>query len=506
MGWTGRRAGATAALALTVALLTPTISPAAETVETNLKAIGHNTLHGTGLHADVAVVGTTAVVASGIVPDAGSHVERLGAVPCLTPTVKVVSLKDERKPAVVATIALPPGTAAVDVDAVDAGTASYRGDLVAIAVDDALSHGASPPCPAASQGERGVVYYDVTDPARPRLLGRACTDCTRGHHSVSLAQRADGRLVSISVESASGDVVVVDATDPWNARAVATWRPPVVADGADSGRGCRATATTHAAELYEVGRRALVAAMDRGVFDLDVSDPAAPTSRGQFAYPADDAEEGNAAFATALPVTDRTLALVSEEDWYPADCRGKGQAGAWGPLRVLELSADGEKPPQETRQLRSPRASAFPPPDAGIYAPGRAVVSGDYAFVAWHAEGLRVLDLAATPVAAVAQFIPASGPDPEGVLPDVPDVVGVALLADFVVVVDRNTGLYVLDRPEEGQEESIWEKVKLIAFIAGFMGILLLAVIPRLVMMWSMSGGSARVPAPVGARRGRQRR
>ena len=77
------------------------------------------------------------------------------------------------------------------------------------------------------------------------------------------------------------------------------------------------------------------------------------------------------------------------------------------------------------------------------------MASGEQAFVAWHTDGLRVIDLGLVTPRTVAQFVPVD-----------PDVIGVALLASYVVAVDRSSGLYVLDRPEEGHPESFWTKLK----------------------------------------------
>jgi hypothetical protein len=99
------------------------------------------------------------------------------------------------------------------------------------------------------------------------------------------------------------------------------------------------------------------------------------------------------------------------------------------------------------------------------------------------------------PPRTVAQFVP---PGP------VPDVVAVGVLDSYLVVADRASGLYVLERPSEGQPESLWSRIK---GAAGFMSIPVLFgavwALPRLAMGTSAATSRSRVPAgaPVGRRR-----
>lgn len=117
--------------------------------------------------------------------------------------------------------------------------------------------------------------------------------------------------------------------------------------------------------------------------------------------------------------------------------------GEWGGLRVIDLSD-----PVAARVVttwRPPEAATFPPKDLGVYAPGPAVTSGSVAYVAWHAAGLRALQVGAvgTPK-ELGAFIPPPQADPTKTLPTDTDVVGVAVTPRYVVAVDTNSGLYVL--------------------------------------------------------------
>jgi hypothetical protein len=152
-------------------------------------------------------------------------------------------------------------------------------------------------------------------------------------------------------------------------------------------------------------------------------------------------------------------------------------------LRLLAL--DRQAAPAEAGEVRLPSPAA----------PGRLVASGELAFVAWHADGLRVVDLGQVTPKVVAQFIPPSG-----------DAAGVALLPDAVVVTEAGSGLYVLVRPDEGSPESLWQKLK---NAAGFMifplGGALLVTVPRLVMGHQGARSRSPAPAPTPARVPRRR-
>lgn len=617
-----------------------------------LRVLGQSDLGGHGLNGDVAVVGNTAIVGGGLIPDTGYHTERYNPLTCLGTSARVVDLTDPAHPKVVAEIPVPEGVAAIDVAALHVATSAFTGDLAAIALDDGVSELGPTGCsvnaahPSPSGVDRGVVFYDVTRPADPKLLGRYMADqgpmddvpkdgpgcgpppdgnvnrCAVGQHSVSLAQRADGKVVAITVEliadfnnRPSGDVRMVDVTDPRQPTQIGSWPPLGQRPGSFSPNGCGPFTNGHSATLTADGRQALVAFLDAGLFALDVSDPAKPVKVGQAAFPQDRAVEGNAGFAATVKVGDKVLALESDEGWWPAstslvvdapsslagtkfaceglptlydptresqlylrpgakvtsdivyggrgcpargtnnatpedpspsDPRGKivfldsfkvnatqpdiataacnntvkmrraqaagavavlfgrvpnppfsaspqaigwggdfngisipgtmvdqpdadalrttlcprlengqcagGEAvrgsladvkGEWGGLRVIDLSDP--VGPRVTTTWRSPEAAVFPPVDLGVYAPGPAATAGSVAYVAWHAAGLRALDLSgAAGPKELASFVPPPQPDPTKTLPTDTDVVGVAVGAKFVVAVDTNSGLYVL--------------------------------------------------------------
>jgi hypothetical protein len=249
---------------------------------------------------------------------------------------------------------------------------------------------------------------------------------------VSVAQRRDGRVVSLILWSATdartdGAVVQLDdVTDAANPDTLAQWSPPTVSRTTAI---CRPPVPAVDAELHDEGRRAVVVLADGQLYDLDVRQPEAPITLGEFPPRSDGAPS---AFATAVPIRDQTLAIVSEVGAF-VGCT-TGPSG----LRIVDLGPGA--PDHEVAQATY----------GGVGTPGKVVASGESAFAPWREGGLRVLDLGGTRPRPIAQFTP------RGTV----DVVGVGLLPNDIVALDRSSGLYILERPKEGATESLWEKTR----------------------------------------------
>jgi hypothetical protein len=429
-----------AALTMVVATVTPWAGAAP--IEADLKKVGHSVLDHPGTFGDVAVVGRTAVVATDGVAGSG---------PCPTSTVTVVDLKNPEKPRVAATIPLPAGMAAAEVDGVTVITPTFTGDLVALALAPPAS------CPAAPGGS--ILYYDVTDPAAPRRLSEA-----GGGSFVAMAQRADERVLAVHPDATAENIVVEDLSDPGRPALLGRWPAPGGAGGRCAGAG-----------LHEEGEEAVVVLADGRIHHLDLADPANPSSVG----PAEETGGRVSPNVAVLPLGRKTVAILTEAG---ADDACPGSEGGLPGLRVLSLER-GVRPQEET-PVRYPLAGS----------PGRIVASGALAYVAWHGAGVRVVDFGEIQARTVANFAPSPS-----------DVVGVDLLADHVVITDLTSGLYVLERPTEGGGRAgFWSQF--LSFLP-YMGFAVMAgaaaLIPRLVGAAGAAG--AGVPTP-GAARVRRRR
>ena len=407
-------------------LLFSTGAASDEVIEANLKVVGRSAVEPPAVYGDLTVVGTTAVVAT-----------EAPAGPCAGASAAVLNVKNASKPRVVATIALAAGTTVADLDSTNIESEGFTGDLLAIAL-----------APCAGGSPTSVAYYDITDPATPRMLSQM-----PGAAGVSLAQRPDGRVLAARATAAG--VAVDDLGNPTAPVTLATWSVPPPA------AGCGPVSV----QLYDDGELAAVAGPG-GVYTLDVIEPSRPTAAG----PA----EGAGGHVGVLPLGSRTIAVVAEDGSCPP-----GEPG----LRVLTLEP-GQAP-----------VDAIPLRYAGTESPGRLVGSGGYAYVSWHGAGVRVVDFAEVRAKTVAQFIPANG-----------DVVGVALLPQHVVVSDAYQGLFVLERPDEGGgRATFWSQFLSIFPYLGFAMLAAAAlVLPR--MLASRAGATVDMPVPGAAPVRRRRR
>jgi hypothetical protein len=611
-----------------------------------LDLVGQSNLGGGGLNGQIATIGNTVIVASGILPARSFHVSFYdGTYTCPPTTVKVVDVSTPSVPTVVSQIAVAPGLVASDVAALHVSTPSFTGDLLAVAL--ARCNATAP--------VGGVAYYSITNPAQPVQLGFYQPDTNRpaadsgcggfptgsgpyacpSQDNVALVQRPDGQVLSLSTEPGAssaqstvpdptflhGDLRIVDVTNPATPTEVGSYpnaypvdqRPPGFNGETPlwSNNGCRPFNGAEGVGVYPDGSKALLPFYDGGLLTVDLTNPAAPATLGQYQYPTDRNFEGNAAYANYASVAGRSLALVGEQDWiapssslqidgsssvagskfaceamfslfdptntapvyrhpgsqvaggivyvglgqpgtpYPAgvsvsgmiafrdknivpsrqvggtvgstatavkrlqddgaigvivggtsttapqaisadgnptgitiptysidtadatalrdylcpapaapppppgptvECGPGGQPltgamvdspGSWGALRVLDVT----NPAAPTLRgiYQPPPSLVFPPPDLGVYSVHNAVARGSIAYVAAHANGVRVIDLNSANPTEIASFVPADMADPTMEIPAKADVTGVDVTANgSVVVSDVNSGLYVL--------------------------------------------------------------
>lgn len=321
-----------------------------------LRLVGQSDLGGDGLNGAVAVVGSTAIVGAGAVPAAGVHAHFYNPYACPATSVKIVDLSRPEQPRVVSSIPVPAGIVAQDVAALRVRTAAFTGDLAAVAL--AM-------CGSAGNGvERGVAYYDISHAADPKFLGRYQADadnrkpddpacgpppdggdaaCAASQHSVSLVQRADGRVLSISVEPGasaskfpSGDLRIVDVSNPRNPRQLAAFPP--AGEPVFSSNGCRPFRAAHSFGSGAGGTVGVMPFYDGGFTLLDLRDPESPVKLSEFTLADDRAIEGNLAYAAYADLGDRRLVLTAEQDWIApvTTLRIDAPASAIRTLKVCE--------------------------------------------------------------------------------------------------------------------------------------------------------------------------
>ncbi len=363
-----RSGGVFALLMFALSLALPTAAQAQ-----TLDVVGKTNLGGSGLNGQVATVDNIAVVGSGVLPGSGVRSSFYATYPCRSTTVKIVDVSTPSAPVVRSEIPVAAKAVANDVAALRVSTPSFKGILLAVALvrcaNDDIGNAA----------ERGVAYYDITDPANPKFLSRFNPDenfffasdppcsladstrCASSNDNVTLVQRDDGRLLSLSTEPFSsnsqpgnvrkecgtpgfpdsckyrGDVRIVDVTNPASPKFVGSYpnaaelnngveqRPPgftppggTAQPVSTSNNGCRNFNAALGVGVQN-GNRALVPYFDAGLLTVDLANPAAPATLGRFAYSTDRKLEGNAAYVDFATADGRELALVGENDWIGSE-------------------------------------------------------------------------------------------------------------------------------------------------------------------------------------------
>ncbi|HWD46039.1 MAG TPA: hypothetical protein VHM23_20395 [Actinomycetota bacterium] len=357
-----------------------------------------------------------------------------------------IDLSDPAKPRPLASFARFPGSDGEDVWVGAVRTRAFKGDLAVVGIQ---------PCTRQGQGFAGMALFDVTNPARPKELGRWATGLPIGVHELGVVQRPDGRLLALAAANYSfnlsqgrhGDLRIIDITDPRRPRELADW--DVRRDGPADARGqlaARRDVFAHSAWPFDKGNKAYVSFWSAGVQFLDISDPTAPRLIGQTPYRPEDGYRGA---HSGWFNEDETLFVQNDEAMRTV---GSGSRASWTFQRVFDTSS-----------LARPRLlstfateSAVPGQDGrvatdGIYSVHNAVIEGDLEYVSWYSDGVRVVDLSdpGRP-REVASFVPPPSPPRQIAATaqngrrDMPVVWGVYPWKDLVLASDMNSGLWVI--------------------------------------------------------------
>ncbi|HWQ15412.1 MAG TPA: hypothetical protein VNL77_21605 [Roseiflexaceae bacterium] len=454
---------------LLVALAALLITPAARAAggnagaRLNMVVVGHHDIGGRGYNADVWVHRGFAYVGQwGFGDWAAGSKDRF----CPTGTnssIAVIDVRNPARPRQVGRLQNPPNTSAEDVVVYTARYGSFRGRDIAVSGiqycgDSRYDAGA----------KRGLMLWDVTNPAAPAEIGFLDTGCcTRGIHEFEVQHRADLRrtfayaTVPASRYSDSntpsgyrdaagdGDFRLIDITDPVRPVQVADWGIQDIGGPFDAGQGCDADPNYgHGAEPSDDGRLVFISYWDSGFVALDVTDPARPVFKGRTVYPANaDGDAHSSSYDDA-----RVLLFTADEDF----CKTSGPATekGFGYLRVYDYT--NAAAPVQVGEYRTPNSLGADAQAAGDYSIHNALVVGTDVYISWYSDGIRVLD-ASDPRAPreVAFFVPPAANNPvkpsqRGVLSNAPQVWGVAYDAatGLVYASDMNSGLWILRRTD----------------------------------------------------------
>ena len=363
--------------------------------------------------------------------------------------VRSIDVRRPARPRIVSRFARFAGTTSEDVWVGRVSTPAFTGDLAAVGIQR-CGHG-------HDRGFRGVAFYDVTRPARPRLLSRLSTGYpTRGVHEISVAQRPDGRVIALlsvphtweATNGRRGDVQIVDATNPRNPRRLVTWdfrrSGPLPDRRRLRDRRGDGELLAHSVFPFDGGMKAYVSHWDAGAVFLDLANPARPRYLGRTPYPA--GASGNAHSGWFSP--DEQIYVQNDEvgDFYHG-----GGVNRWGFQRIFDVS-DLTRPVQiatfSTANSR-PRSRGRVRRD-GIFSVHNNVIVGDIEVVSWYSDGVRVVDLSdRRRPREVAYFVPPARRDPQGfwLAPNgnrrFPHVWGVSVSDGLVYASDISSGLWI---------------------------------------------------------------
>jgi hypothetical protein len=359
--------------------------------------------------------------------------------------VWAIDLGDPARPRPLASFAKFPGSDGEDVWVGSVRTRAFKGDLAAVGLQR---------CSRQDPGFAGMALYDVSDPARPRELGRLDTGVASGVHELGVVQRPDGRVLALAAvpysfnvsQGRQGDLRILDITDPRRPRQLADW--DIRRDGPAEARSqlaARRDVFAHSAWPFAKGNKLFASFWSAGVQFLDVTDPAAPRLLGQTPYRDEDGYRGA---HSGWFNEDETLFVQNDEAMRAV---GSGSRASWTFQRVFD-----------TRSLERPRLvstfateAAVPGKDGrvatdGIYSVHNAVIKGDLEYASWYSDGVRVVDLADPgKPREVAWFVPPpSSPrqtaaTAQGGRRDMPVVWGVYPWKDMVLASDMNSGLWI---------------------------------------------------------------
>jgi hypothetical protein len=429
----------------------------------NMAIVGHNDLGGRGFNADVWVYKGYAYVGQwGFADWAGGSKDRFCPEGSNT-SVLVIDARDPAKPQVVARLQNPLNTSVEDVVVYTAQYGPSAGHDIAAA---GIQY-----CGGSrydANADRGLMVWDVTDPAAPVQIGYLNTGCcTRGVHEFEVENRADlGRTFAYATVPASrypdsntasgyrdqngdGDFRLIDITDPTNPVQVSDWGIQDIGGPFYAGQGCDADPNYgHGAEPSEDGKLVFLAYWDSGFIALDVTDPASPVFMGRTVYPANaDGDAHSASYDD-----ERQLLFSADEDFCKTS--GPGIEKGLGYLRIWDYS--NLAAPVQIGEYRTPNSLGSDSQAAGDYSIHNALVVGTDVYMSWYSDGIRVIDASdpTSPVEA-AYFVPPSANNPvkpsqRGVLSNAPQVWGVTYdpVTGLIYASDMNSGLWILRRTD----------------------------------------------------------
>jgi hypothetical protein len=353
----------------------------------------------------------------------------------LTRGTTVLDVRDPTRPRVARQ--LPPPTSATHSHKVQ-----IAGDLLVVNHEqNRRGHGGAP-APSAIDAEHsaGFQLYDISNPLEPRPVGFFET----GGRGVHRTWFVDGRTVFVSARPdgyRERIFIIVDVSDPVRPREVGRWWLPGVweAGGEELPAGWPAELRYGMHHGLVHGDRAYIGCLDAGIAILDIADPARPTTVARLEWSHDESRDSH----TVLPLPDRGLLVVSEEEVV--------EDGSGVPHQVRVLDVSDERSPREIGRFPRPvgdyptRGLRFGPHNLHENRPG-SLMSDREIYVTYFNAGLRIYDLAdPTNPREVAHYVPETPPGQKAI-----QINDVFVDADGLIYISDRAGggVYILERTQ----------------------------------------------------------
>jgi hypothetical protein len=428
----------------------------------NMEVVGHNDLGARGFNADVWTHEGYAYIGHwGFTDWATGNSRFCPSAP--NNGVAVVDARNPSNPTRVATLQNPEGSSAEDVVVYTAQDGPYAGHDIAVAGIQSCAGSRYD-----ADAERGLMLWDVTNPAAPVQLGYLRTACcTRGVHEFEVEHRADlGRTFAYATvptsrypdeettsgvrdENGDGDFRLIDITDPANPAQVSDWGVQDAGGPWIDGQGCDPDANYgHGAEPSDDGTEVFLSYWDSGFIRLDLTNPAQPVFVGRTVYPSDADGDGH----SSQYDQGRELLITADEDFCKSS--GSGIEKGYGYMRIYDWSNPAS--PEQIGSYRTPNSLGTDDQAAGDYVIHNNFLVGTDVYASWYSDGVRVVDTS-DPSAPeeVAYFVPPAitnpvKPSQRGVLTNTAQVWGVVVdeATGLVYASDMNSGLWILRRTD----------------------------------------------------------
>lgn len=283
----------------------------------------------------------------------------------------VVDVRDPKNPRLLATIDMPLGTHSHKV----------RVGNGLMIVNHELNHVDSNPIPSGWQG--GIGIYDISTPAKPKLITKWSTSAGVGVHRYDF----DGRYVYMSPtqEGYVGNIMMImDLKDPTKPTEVGRWHMP----GQHIAGGEKPTWDKTAHRCHHplrMGNRLYTSYWLGGFAILDIEDMSKP----KFVSGLDWSPPFVCPTHTALPIPQeingRKYLLVADEDVF----RQETDTAAF--MWMVDITDERNPVPVSSFQVEGIVGKASPTMTA-CHQPCEKVTGNEIPF-AWFAQGMRIIDI-----------------------------------------------------------------------------------------------------------------